>query len=54
VRFEPGETRTVELVPIAGEQIIYGGNAITSGLANDATRADALERYAKKTAGESS
>ena len=54
VRFEPGETRTVELVPIAGEQIIYGGNAITSGLANDATRADALERYAEKTAGESS
>ena len=28
VRFEPGETRTVELVEIAGEKKVYGGNKI--------------------------
>jgi urease subunit gamma/beta len=31
VRFEPGETRTVTLVAIAGERIIRGGNAWASG-----------------------
>jgi urease subunit gamma/beta len=31
VRFEPGETKTVTLVPIAGEQIVRGGNAWASG-----------------------
>jgi urease subunit gamma/beta len=31
VRFEPGETRTVELVEIAGERVVQGGNALASG-----------------------
>ncbi|RPA80626.1 putative urease [Ascobolus immersus RN42] len=31
VRFEPGDTKTVTLVPIAGNQIIQGGNGIASG-----------------------
>ena len=31
VRFEPGETRTVALVTIAGNQIIRGGNALADG-----------------------
>jgi urease subunit gamma/beta len=31
VRFEPGETRTVTLVPIAGARIVRGGNAWASG-----------------------
>ena len=31
VRFEPGETKTVTLVPIAGSRIIRGGNAWASG-----------------------
>ena len=31
VRFEPGETKTVALVPIAGAQVIRGGNAWASG-----------------------
>ncbi len=35
VRFEPGETKTVSLVPIAGERIIRGGNAWVSGLVTD-------------------
>ena len=31
VRFEPGETRTVTLVAIAGARVIRGGNAWASG-----------------------
>jgi urease len=31
VRFEPGESRTVTLVEIAGNQIIRGGNGLASG-----------------------
>jgi urease subunit gamma/beta len=31
VRFEPGETRTVRLVAIAGNQVIRGGNALADG-----------------------
>ena len=31
VRFEPGDTRTVSLVPIAGARVIRGGNAWVSG-----------------------
>jgi len=31
VRFEPGESRTVQLVPIAGNQVIRGGNGLASG-----------------------
>ena len=31
VRFEPGETRTVALVPIAGARVVRGGNAWASG-----------------------
>ena len=31
VRFEPGETKTVALVPIAGGRVIRGGNAWGSG-----------------------
>jgi urease subunit gamma/beta len=31
VRFEPGETKTVTLVPIAGGRIVRGGNAWASG-----------------------
>ena len=31
VRFEPGETKTVKLVAIAGQRVIRGGNAWASG-----------------------
>src|SRR6476646_6403191 len=31
VRFEPGETKTTALVPIAGERVIRGGNALADG-----------------------
>ncbi|HLX64783.1 MAG TPA: urease subunit gamma [Planctomycetota bacterium] len=39
VRFEPGETKTVQLVAIAGNQVIRGGNYLANGPVNDAGRA---------------
>ena len=39
VRFEPGETRTVRLVPIAGSRVIRGGNALGDGTVDAAGRA---------------
>ncbi|MCA9545272.1 MAG: urease subunit beta [Myxococcales bacterium] len=40
VRFEPGEEKTVRLVPIAGAGVIRGGNGLAEGPAADAaTRA---------------
>jgi urease subunit gamma/beta len=43
VRFEPGETRTVQLVEIAGGRIIRGGNALATGPVSEAGRRAALE-----------
>lgn len=31
IRFEPGETKFVELVEIGGEKLIYGGNNLVNG-----------------------
>ena len=31
VRFEPGQQRTVELVPYAGERVVYGFRGLTQG-----------------------
>jgi urease subunit gamma/beta len=42
VRFEPGETKTVDLVAIAGARVIRGGNAIADGAVTD----DGRERAA--------
>lgn len=44
VRFEPGEEKQVELVTIAGEQIIYGGNAYTDGPVTEDRKAESLAR----------
>lgn len=43
VRFEPGETKTVTVVEIAGRRIIQGGNAVASGPVNPAGLAAAME-----------
>lgn len=45
VRFEPGESKSVGLVKIAGEQIIYGGNGFISGEVSPENSAAALEKY---------
>jgi urease subunit gamma/beta len=42
VRFEPGETKTVALVAIAGARVIRGGNALASGAITDEGRERAL------------
>jgi len=31
VRFEPGQERTVELVALAGDRVVYGFNALVNG-----------------------
>jgi len=31
IRFEPGQSHTVELVPITGERVIYGFNRLVEG-----------------------
>lgn len=36
VRFEPGQARSVELVALAGDRIVYGFNALISGRLEDA------------------
>lgn len=43
VRFEPGETKTVELVAIAGKRTVYGGNGLISG-ALDNNKDQALQK----------
>jgi urease subunit gamma/beta len=42
VRFEPGETKTVSLVAIAGEQVVRGGNALGSGKVSAENRERAM------------
>jgi urease subunit gamma/beta len=42
VRFEPGETRTVDLVAIAGRRVIRGGNNLAEGPVTEEGRARAL------------
>ena len=44
VRFEPGETKTVKLVAIAGNQVIRGGNNLGDGPVSEAGRQAAMER----------
>lgn len=44
VRFEPGETKTVTLVPIAGGKVIRGGNNLADGPVSEANKAAYLKR----------
>jgi urease subunit gamma/beta len=44
VRFEPGETKTVKLVEIAGKKVIRGGNNLANGKVSAEGREAALER----------
>ncbi len=43
VRFEPGEKKTVNLVLLGGDQRIFGGNGLGTGLVNDYNRERAME-----------
>ena len=44
----PGETKTVQLVEIAGEKIIRGGNSLASGPVSETGRAAALQKVKEK------
>ena len=44
VRFEPGETKSVKLVAIAGHKIIRGGNSLADGPVNEAGQQSALQK----------
>jgi urease subunit gamma/beta len=48
VRFEPGEAKTVRLVPIAGRRVIQGGNALASGPVSEAGRRRASVAVTKR------
>lgn len=48
VRFEPGETRSVTLVEIAGRKIIRGGNNLADGKVSAANQKTALKRAQAK------
>lgn len=47
VRFEPGETKTVNLVEISGNKVIAGGNNIASGPISEAGCSRALENVVR-------
>ncbi|KAG9630132.1 urease, partial [Aureobasidium melanogenum] len=48
VRFEPGDTKTVNLVQIGGNQIIKGGNGLATGSLHDSSIADSLVEKLQK------
>jgi urease subunit gamma/beta len=51
VRFEPGESKTVKLVEIAGKKIIRGGNNLASGKVSVAGKKAALKQVKLKEFG---
>ncbi len=45
VRFEPGEIKTVRLIPLSGSRQVYGGSGLVNGALDDKkNRAASLER----------
>ena len=48
VRFEPGDAKTVNVVQIAGKQVIKGGNGVATGWIFDKNVVDGLEGRLKK------
>jgi urease beta subunit len=54
IRFEPGEIKTVHLVPLAGQRRAYGGSALVMGPLDDAAvRQASLDRLRKAGFGDS-
>ncbi|MAV38394.1 MAG: urease subunit beta [Planctomycetaceae bacterium] len=48
IRFEPGESKTVQLVEIAGNRVIRGGNNLADGPVTDEGREAALARVSER------
>ncbi|XP_050412099.1 urease subunit alpha [Patella vulgata] len=51
VRFEPGDTKTVTLVAIAGNRVIHGGNGLCSGPVNEASILSIFDQLVEKQFG---
>lgn len=49
IRFEPGETKTVTLVEIAGNRVIRGGNNLADGSVGASNKAATLTRIASRS-----
>ena len=53
VRFEPGEIKTVRLIPLSGSREVYGGSGLVNGKLDDKkNRAASLERMEQFLKGE--
>ena len=53
IRFEPGEIKTVQLVAMAGERVVYGGSGLVNGALDDAkVKERAMQRLDEWTRGE--
>ena len=48
VRFEPGERKSVQLVPLAGAKVARGGNALADGPIEESRRAAAVAAAASR------
>lgn len=48
VRFEPGETKTVQLIEIGGSRNIVGFNELTNSILNEDSKNEALKRARKE------
>lgn len=49
IRFEPGDSKTIELVELGGKKIVYGFHALVQGnLKSDSVRAKALRNAKQK------
>ena len=48
VRFEPGDTKTVDLVAIGGNRVIRGGNNLADGVVSDEGRDEVLKEIADR------
>ena len=49
IRFEPGETRSVMLVDIAGAKVIRGGNNLADGPVGPGNKAETLDRVRSRS-----
>ena len=54
VRFEPGDTKTVSLVAISGNQVIRGGNSIATGAVSEESQKKAEQEVAHRAFGNQS
>lgn len=44
VRFEPGESKSVRLVSVAGRRVVHGGSGLIGGELSEENKSEALER----------